>query len=412
MKRPRPPAAESWQGGPVRGFVATLLAEEAAGGALLGAALIAAVLWASLSPGSYHRFVSAQVHIPSIPLSVVNDVGTLVANLVMVVFFAAIGLEIGRERSVGSLSEPATAGLPVAAALGGMAAAALVYLAIALGSGGHGVAGGWGIPMATDVAFTLGALSLLGRRVSTHLRVFLLTLAVADDVASVIVLALVGHQGSSLPLGQRLACAGVALGVVGGALAVRRRYRGVALWIALTGVLWWLLCQLHLEPTLAGVIIGVLVLSGADPTSPGLRLERRVAPLSAFVVLPLFALTAGGVDLVARPWSGNGGVIIALLGARVIGKAVGIVGVSALVVRLGFGRLPPDTSWRQMIGAGVLCGIGFTVPLLFAAQQFSGQPGRLAATKVALLAASMLCTAVGLVILMAFRPRGETRDSV
>jgi NhaA family Na+:H+ antiporter len=338
---------------------------------------------------------------------VIHDVATLVTNLMMVVFFAAIGLEIGRERAEGSLVDGRSAVLPVLAALGGMAMAALVYVGVVTMLGAHGALVGWGIPMATDVAFTLGVISLVGTRVSISLRVFLLALAVADDVASVIVLALTG-RGSTLGSTESsvLSLAGVVL-LIGATLLARHRRAPWPTYIALTLALWWCLAHLGIEATLAGVLVGVAVPAGHDHTErAGAQLERLTVPLSTYLVLPAFALVAGGVDLATQPWRHGTGVLFGVLAARTIGKVVGIVGAVALAVRFGVAALPDETSWRQMLGAGLLCGIGFTVPLLFATRAFARAPLLLDETKVALLLASVLCAIFGLCVLVI----GSTRS--
>jgi Na+:H+ antiporter, NhaA family len=259
--------------------------------------------------------------------------------------------------------------------------------------------------MATDVAFTLAALSLMSTRAPTSLRVFLLTLAIADDVGSVVVLALIGHQRVDVSALVRLLSALGVVAVVILATFARRRRSGPAVFIVLTLVLWWLLAHVGIEPTLAGVVIGVLAPADGRPRAAGLTIERAVSPLSSFVILPLFALVAAGIDLSVKPWLGHGDLIGPLVAARVMGKSLGILGACALCVRLGLGRLPRSVSWRQLGSAAVLCGIGFTVPLLFAEHTFAGEPAQLAATKVALVGASVLCAAVGLLLLNRVLPR-------
>ena len=385
-----------WLGEPFGGFLGSLITQETIGGLILTAALVLGVFWASVFTHSYNTVVSLSISIPTIPSSMVHDVSTLVTNLAMLIFFAAIGLEIGRERAVGALQKSDTALPPVIAALGGMAMAAVTYLIVVAAEGNSAALGGWGIPMATDVAFTLGALSLIGSRVSRELRVFLLTLAVADDVAAVIILGMTSHHGHRLTsLGV---VAYIALCVVIIALTLVARRLRLSLWtfVFLALGLWWAFAHLGIEPTLAGVIVGVCVPTGDDPHSPGLRLERVVTPLSTFVVLPIFAILVGGVDLTSQPWKGNWGLIGALVGARSIGKIIGITGGVALAIKCGYGSLPKGTSWRQMSGAALLCGIGFTVPLLFATRDFAGSSSLLSATKVALLMASILCAGIGL----------------
>ena len=390
--------------------ISTLLASEALGGITLTTALVAAIIWASTAPASYSGSISAPVHLPGIPNALVSDRSTLVTNLLMVVFFAGIGLEIGRERSVGALRDRATAILPVVAALGGMIGAALVYLAGVSLLGPHAAVGGWGIPMATDIAFTLAALSLIPGRVSLSLRIFLLALAVADDVFSVIILAASGHASVTGGTVAMVAATAGVVAVLASALVARRHHAHWTIWIVLCGVLWWLMARLGIEPTLAGVMIGLLVPNGADPALPGVILERTVVPVATFVVLPLFGLVAGGVDLSTFSLGSSSGLLVSLLAARSIGKLLGIVGAVGLAIRLGLGSLPAETTWRQMTGAALTCGIGFTVPLLFAQQAFSSQPALLATTKVGLLIASLLCAIVGLVIMATKSPKDAGRD--
>jgi NhaA family Na+:H+ antiporter len=385
-------------------FVSSLLRQEAFGGGVLTIALFLGIAWASLFSASYSHLTTASVFIPTIPHHIINNVSTLVTSLFMIVFFAAIGLEIGRERATGTLRELRSAIAPVVAALGGMAAAAGVFALTIVLDGNRSALAGWGIPMATDVAFTLGALSLLGGRVSKELRVFLLTLAVADDVASVIVLGATSHSGAVHSAGRAAALTIAALFVIALAFVVRRVAPFIWLFVTLAIALWWLLAQLGIEPTLAGVVIGVLVPSGSEGTLPGPRLERIVAPLSIFLILPVFSCLVGGVNLSTRPWSHQGGLLAALIAARSIGKVIGILGGVALVTRLNIGDLPGGASWRQMIGAALLCGIGFTVPLLFAGQVFGASAALLAATKVGLLVASLLCGILGLLILARSSP--------
>jgi len=385
--------------------ISQLLASEAIGGVTLTVAVVVAIAWATIAPASYHTAISGAVHLPAVPGTIVNDRATLVVNLLMVVFFAGIGLEVGRERSVGALRDRATATLPVIAALGGMAGAALAYLAGIALLGPHGAIGGWGIPMATDIAFTLAALSLIPGRVSLSLRIFLLALAVADDVLSVIVLAVTGHAPHA---GGIATMVGPAVGIVvllAVAVLARRTRTHWSIWVLLCAMLWWLLARLGVEPTLAGVAVGVLVPNGHAPELPGVILERTVVPVSTFVILPLFGLVAAGVDLSTFTTDASGGLLVTLLAARSIGKLVGILGAVGLAIRLGLGELPAETSWRQMSGAALTCGIGFTVPLLFAQQAFVGDPRLLATTKVGLLLASALCALVGLIVMARKSPR-------
>ena len=325
----------------------------------------------------------------------------------MAVFFLVVGLEIGRERRQGDLADVKTAVVPVAGALGGMAGAGLVYAAVAHGGPGSS---GWGIPMATDIAFALGALALLGRRVPPGLRVFILTLAVADDIGSVFVLA-VFYSSHLRPLPLVAALAVTVL------VVVLRRFTRASTAVVLVGgvVLWVLLAAGGVEPALAGVVAGLLVPGrvvdgGPDPAE---RLERQVAPWSAFVVLPLFALANAGItfhaDMLAGP--GAAAVFWGVGLARVAGKLAGITLACVAVVGLGLGRLPVGVRWRHLAGGAAVAGIGFTVPLLIAELTFVQQPHLVAAAELGLFAGSAAAFAVGAVILLWSGPGSQTRSA-
>ena len=311
---------------------------EIAGGLVLAAALAAALVWANASPSSYAAVWSHLVHPHSSLLpGTFDSVADVIDNGLMTIFFLAVGLEIGREVAEGSLRDRRNALLPVLAALGGMAGAALIYLvmAVALRPPG-GIAKGWGIPMATDVAFTLGAIALLGRRVPQPLRIFILALAVADDVASVVVLALVGST-TFHPLWIVGALA--ALFVVW----VLRRWVHHHWWpYALLGVVvWYCFVRGGVEPTLAGAFVGILV-----PVAGGARaattLEQPVHVFSSYVVLPLFIVANAGVVLTGAVWHSPGGVAVvaAVVAARAVGKSLGITVAVLVCVRCGLSNLP------------------------------------------------------------------------
>ena len=387
---------------------------EALGGLVLTLAVAAALLWANLSPGSY-----ASVWAKPTGFHLLADTKSVVNNGLMTLFFFAVGLEVGRERSYGSLSENRTAVLPVAAALGGMAGAALTYAVVAAAGGaGAEVARGWGVPMATDVAFTLGALALLGRRVPPSLRAFVLALAVADDVASVAVLAVVSrnHVRILFLLG--------ALGVLAFGWFVRRRFRRPWWpWVLLLALTWWLLAEGGVEATLAGAFVGMLVPcaflatntaeSGppersAGETTPSTLLESVTHPVSTFVVLPLFMLANAGVVLGTHLFTvpSSCSVIASVVAARTLGKVIGITLAAAAVVKLGVARLPTEITWAHLAGAAVLCGMGITVPLLFATATFSGHPHLVWAAQTGLLIGTALTFVLGFAVLWWAARRG------
>ncbi|MHB8219040.1 MAG: Na+/H+ antiporter NhaA [Acidimicrobiales bacterium] len=381
---------------------------------LLAGALIAALVWANLANGSSMAFWGFEVHVEGLPRSFFGSVRGLIDNGLMAVFFLAVGLEVGRERAHGSLRTHRQAILPVLAALGGMAGAAGAYLAtVVLAGGGATLQKGWGIPMATDVAFTLVALALLGRRVPPGLRAFVLALAVADDVASVIILALVAH--SSLHAWALVGSIAVLAGT-----AVMRRWVPRQWWpyvvaaIATCAMFAWA----GVEPPLGAAFVGILVphaspaslaarvgLEGRAIPRPGAGqlLERVVAPVSTLVIVPIFVLANAGLTLDWHRLAGSAAlsVVVGIVMARVVGKAAGIALATFAVVRSGASPLPDGSRWVHLIGAASLCGIGFTVPLLFATAVFAGHPILFAASQAGLLAGTLLALVIGGVLLIA-----------
>lgn len=390
VARPPRPRVPPWRPEAWSGTVVRLVTTEAAGGVAMTAAVVAALVWSNLG-GSYDAVWSHPVHWFTAPG--LTTVRGWVNNALMTLFFLGVGLEIGRERACGSLHGARNAVLPVVAAAGGMVGAALVYLATVAATGAFSVARGWGVPMATDVAFALGAMALLGRRVPPALRVFVLALAVADDVGSVIVLAFV----SSARL-HPWALAG-ALGVLAATLLLRRRIR-VAWWPYLLAVAaeWFLLVEAGIEPTLAGAFVGIVVPCAAiaGQRSASGRLEGSVAPLSILGVLPVFVVANAGVAFSGFVLGhGAKGVLVGVLVARLIGKTGGIALAATLVVRFSIIELPAGVRWSQLGGAAALCGMGFTVPLLFAASAFAGHPSLLDASRLGLLGGTVLALALG-----------------
>ncbi|HEY1733675.1 MAG TPA: Na+/H+ antiporter NhaA [Acidimicrobiales bacterium] len=399
--------------------MAELARTEAVGGILLTIMVGVALLWANVpAHSSYDAFWQTPAHWRLLPADQFGTVRDWVDNGLMTVFFLAIGLEVGRERVHGSLRTVRNALLPVAAALGGMAGAAVAYLVtVAATAGGPAASRGWGVPMATDVAFTLGAMALLGRRVPPALRVFVLALAVADDVGSVIVLAVVSASRVHVRPWV-LAVAVVWFALV--AIASRRVRTSWWPYVVAALVEWALLAWGGVEPTLAGAFVGLVVPCVARPPtarpapsterpapsterSPSAMLERVLNPVSILLVLPLFALANTGVDLGAPGLtSGAGGsVVVGIVVARLVGKLGGITVATAIVVRCRAVELPDGVRWSQLAGAAAMCGMGFTVPLLFATSAFAGHPPLVAAAQIGLLGGTAVAFVVGAAILFA-----------
>jgi NhaA family Na+:H+ antiporter len=282
-----------------------------------------------------------------------------------------------------------------------MAGAGLAYVAVA--HTGMPLRG-YGVPAATDVAFAMAALSLFGRRIPLPLRLFVLALAVVDDLASLAVLVL-GYSARLDP--ARL---GVAVGAVVVGLVLRRAWADHPLLVALLGLVCWLaLVGSGVEPALAGVLAGVLARSPlhGGPT----RLEAGLRPLVNAAVLPAFALGNAGVALGSiSPGHGAGVVLGAVLVARIVGKAGGIVLATFMAARLVRGRLPGGVRVRSLAGVGALCGVGFTVPLLVAGRAFAGHPELLGAARLGLLAGSVGAFVLGATLLLwPARGRGSSR---
>ncbi len=380
-----------------------------AGSWVLVLAVGIALLWANSPWGSTYETVWGHpIHLGGSVFDDFTTVQSWVNGGLMAIFFFVVGLEIGREHRTGELGQVRTAVVPVVGAAGGMAGAGVVY---ALFNHGGVGSSGWGIPMATDIAFALGALALLGRRVPAGLRLLLLTLAVADDVGSVVVLA-VFYSSRTHPA----ALVGALLVTL--AMVAGRRWSRLPAWPVLLGgvAVWVLLAAGGVEPALAGVVAGVLIPShrAGHPGNPADLLERRTAPVSAFGVLPLFALANAGivfhVGMLAPP--GATAVFVGITAARVVGKLVGITVACYLVVRLGLGRLPEGVLWSHVAGGAAVAGIGFTVPLLIAEQAFAANPPLVAASELGLLFGSALAFGVGAVLLMAVRRRMDWSDTV
>jgi NhaA family Na+:H+ antiporter len=362
----------------------------------IGAGVVVALLWSATSVSSYQRITGAAWSSPSWNFSSVNSMHLFVINGLMTLFFLAIGLELSREIRTGSLTRPGHALPPVLGALGGMAGTALLSVLLGSLANSSALRRGWGVPMATDIAFTLGVVALVGRRLPPQVRLFLLSLAIADDAFAVIVLAFTGTS--------HVRSAGIIalMVMVGVARWASRRVRQPWIGIAFIVTIWVCFVWANVEPPLAGVVGGLVVWFDEGTA---LHLERRLSHWSTGVVLPLFALVSCGVHWQALSMrSGVLTIIVAMVAIRIVGKVVGITGGVALSTLLGF-RLHPSISWRILAGAAALCAIGFTVPLLFADRLFGTQSPAYGAVTLGLLASSLIAAIVGVTLL-----RIETRS--
>ena len=337
------------------------LRTETVGGVLMLAAALIAVLWANTPwSGVYHHIRDFEFGISS--LGIVLSVGHWTADGLLAVFFLVAGIELKRELTHGELSSPATAALPAIAAVCGMIVPAGIYLAIA--AAGDGSLAGWAVPMATDIAFALAVLAVIGTHLPSGLRAFLLTLAVVDDLGAIAVIAVV-FTGDLNPI----ALAGAACGLVVLWLLQRCRVRGWWLYVPLSIGIWILTYHGGVHATVAGVAIGLILRATPDAgerSSPAERTDHILRPFSAGIAVPLFAIFASGVsisvaavsDIVSRPET------LGVMFGLVVGKTVGIFGGTYLAARFTHARLNPDLVWADVFAMAVLSGIGFTVALL------------------------------------------------
>lgn len=402
-----------------RRYLADALRTETVGGLILMAAAVVALVWANSPLGGVYAHVRAfHFGIPALGLNL--SVAHWTADGALAVFFFVAGIELKRELVVGELRRPAAAALPVIAALGGMAVPAGVYLAFVGARGGH--LDGWAVPMATDIAFALGVLALINTHLPSGIRAFLLTLAIADDLGAIVVIA-VFYTSTLNWAAFAGALAGLALFWL---MHHKLRVRGWYLYVPLAVVIWGLMYHSGIHATVAGVAMGMLLRvrprEDADgrpleAVSPAERVGHLVEPVSAGFAVPLFALFAAGVtvtggamtEVFRRPEAL--GVLLGL----VAGKFVGVFGGTYLAARFTRARLNPDLAWSDVAGVALLAGIGFTVSLLVSELAFGG--GALADhVKAAVLTASVISALLASVLLRVRDARyrrlwaDETRD--
>lgn len=409
---------------PIQEFIQT----EVFSGAVLLLAAIAAIAWAN-SPfdDAYFDLFSERMVVDTPLFTIDENIQHWVNDVLMTFFFFVVGLEIKRELFRGELQGVRRAALPSIAALGGMVAPALIYIAFNAGGAGSD---GWGIPMATDIAFALGILALLGRRIPSQLRVFLLAVAIVDDIGAILVIAV--FYTSEIQVDS------LAVGAVG-LVAIYTMYRigvnSIPLYFLVGGVVWLAVFESGVHATIAGVVLGLMTpldplrvtisqrfrrLLGDPETAEApdvdypdandenrevgalYRLEHGLHPFTSFLVVPLFALANAGVSL--DPGTVNDsvttsvtvGVALGLL----VGKPLGIVVFSWLAVRAGVSSLPEGTNWSQLLGAGMLAGVGFTVALFINELAFDSEV-LVERGKIGILGGSLVAGVLGFLVLRA-----------
>jgi len=367
-------------------YLGDIFRRETVGGAVALVAAAVAVVWANSRWGASYDDLR---HLTVGPL----DLEHWAADGALTLFFFVAGLELKREFVVGSLRRPADAAVPVVAAVCGVAVPALLYLAVNTAHA-DGDPGGWAIPAATDIAFALAVLAVVGSNLPTALRAFLLTLAVVDDLVVIVIIALFFTSALEVvPLLGALAVFAV------WAVLQRQRVGSPWVYLPLAVAAWWLVHESGIHATIAGVVLGLLVRVRSDEGeegSPAERLEHLLSPLSAAVAVPFFALLSAGVAFDGGGLLGDPVVVGVVLGL-VVGKPVGVLGGTWLVTRLTRAELSPGLGWRDLVGVAVLAGIGFTVSLLVSDLSFTGESRD--AAKAAVLIGSVFSAVLGALVL-------------
>ena len=364
---------------------------------LAGLLLIAAAATALLAAngpfaGAYHDLLHLKFG-PAMPRLGQLSLHEWIADGMMAIFFLLVGLEVKREWYDGRLSTPAERRLPILAAIAGMALPALIYMAVI--GGDPVLAKGWAIPAATDIAFAIGVLAILGRHAPASIKLLLITIAIVDDIGAVLIIALFYTESLNVP-----ALAGALL--VTGAMAALGQFGVRRLWPFLVGfvLLWVLVLASGIHATISGVLAALTIPLGKnEPVSPLKRLEHEIHPWVMFGVVPIFGFASAGVALAGGLESLAEPLPLAILAGLFLGKQLGIFGAVWIAVRSGLAVRPEGTSWIQIYGAATLCGIGFTMSLFIDALAFSGDAARIDAAKLGILAGSILSAIVGYAIL-------------
>jgi NhaA family Na+:H+ antiporter len=377
-----------------RAALAEFLRRETTGGKLLLAATAVALLWANVARDSYRTVWHTTLTLGPSWTHLSLPLEAWVSDGLLAIFFFVAGLEVKRELTIGELAGRRAAALPLAAAAGGMVVPAVFALAVSRGAAVHG--GAWAIPVATDIAFALGVLAVAGSALPTGVRLLLLSMAVIDDLGAIaLIAALFTHD-----LDLRWLAAGLAV-AAGYWAAHRARWTSAWLLVPVALIVWTCIHASGVHATVAGILLGVLT---PVTTRPGEtecaaeRLEHQLHPLSAGIVVPVFALAAAGIPLAAAGDAFGDPVAHGIVVGLLLGKTVGILGGAWLAVRWRLGELPPSVGWADVVPVAVLGGIGYTVSLLVSRLAFDDLAAQERAA-TAVLAASVLASVTGVVLL-------------
>ncbi len=399
---------------------------EISGGIVLLVATVAALIWANVAGDSYTEFWHSEISLDVAGFELHEDLLHWVNDALMAVFFFIVGLEIKREWEVGELVDRRAALLPAFGAVGGMIVPALIFVAWNLG--GDNI-NGWGIPMATDIAFALGIIALVGNRVPGALKVFLLTLAIVDDIGAIVVIALFYTEALNW------AWLGLAVALIAATYVLKRiRVWYIPVYVILAGGTWLAMFESGVHATLAGVVLGLITPTHAlnpnlsrdqveaaiaDPaidetTSAieaarlinesvpvGSRLIRTIHPWTSFVIVPIFALANAGIKLSGDALSdaATSSVTLGIVFGLVVGKIVGITGAVGLAIRMGIARLPDRVTPLSLLGVCSVAGIGFTVSLFISGLAYE-DPAVTSQAKIGILFASVIAAILGATILI------------
>jgi len=374
--------------------IETLFAHEAAGGVvLIVATLIALVAANSSFAETYTQILHLKFTVALGEVGLSKPLILWINDGLMAVFFLLVGLELKHEIRAGRLKKPSHVVLPGVAALGGMIAPALIYLAFTFTDPLHRT--GWAIPTATDIAFAIGVVALLGKRVSPGLKLFLLTLAILDDLGAILVIALF-YTSELKPIYLALALIPIALM----AFRLRLGAHRIAPTLILGVVLWVLVLKSGVHATLAGVVTAFfLPITDRFGKSPLHALEHGLAPYVAFLIVPIFALANAGVSLAGLGLADLAAPLpLAIALGLVLGKQIGVFGATWALVKLGLARLPEGASWLQLYGIAALAGIGFTMSLFIGSLNFETD-AQMNAVRLGVLTGSLVSALIGFAVL-------------
>ena len=373
----------------MRQWVQRFLQLESSSSIILLLAAIIAMIWANSPLVELHdRFIAAS-------LFWINEG-------FMALFFLLVGLELKRGFMQGELSKVSQAMLPAVAAFGGMLVPALIYWAI---NHDHPIAAkGWATPVATDIAFAVGVLTLFGRRVPYGLKLFLLALAIFDDIGAIIIIALFYSHGIAyLWLFQSLVLVLILY------LFNRLNIRKVIPYLIVGVCLWFALLKSGVHPTISGVLLALTIPTDGSKSAFN-QLENKLHPWVAYLIMPMFALANAGFSLHDLSWDSlREDVVLGIVLGLFVGKQVGVFGFSWLLIRLRFAKLPTHTSWLSLYGVALLCGIGFTMSLFLGTLSFQNEAGYLAEVRLSVIIGSILSGLVGAYVLLIGFARDENK---